>query len=70
MKIFTITEAAKICKVAPRTISRWFDSGMLKGYRIPGTAEIRVPREFLIEFMKRRGMLLGEEQQENDHGGS
>jgi len=37
MKVFTTGQVAKICKVAPRTVSKWFDSGRLKGYRIPGS---------------------------------
>ena len=36
-KVFTTGQVAKICKVAPRTVSKWFDSGRLKGYRIPGS---------------------------------
>ncbi|MFM7043497.1 MAG: response regulator, partial [Planctomycetaceae bacterium] len=27
MKVFTTGQVAKICKVAPRTVSKWFDSG-------------------------------------------
>src|SRR5262249_14744586 len=34
-KVFTTGQVAKICKVAPRTVSKWFDSGRLRGYRIP-----------------------------------
>src|SRR5688500_20234088 len=26
MKVFTTGQVAKICKVAPRTVSKWFDS--------------------------------------------
>ena len=37
MKVFTTGQVAKICKVAPRTVSKWFDSGRLRGYRIPGS---------------------------------
>src|ERR687886_569888 len=33
-KVFTTGQVAKICKVAPRTVSKWFDSGRLRGYRI------------------------------------
>ena len=33
--ILTTGEVAAICNVAPRTVSKWFDSGQLKGYRIP-----------------------------------
>jgi hypothetical protein len=34
--VLTTGDVAKICNVAPRTVSKWFDSGQLKGYRIPG----------------------------------
>ena len=43
MKVFTTGQVAKICKVAPRTVSKWFDSGRLKGYRIPGSQDRRNP---------------------------
>jgi hypothetical protein len=33
--VLTTGEVAKICSVAPRTVSKWFDSGALTGYRIP-----------------------------------
>ena len=56
MKIFTTGQAAKICRVSPRTITGWFDSGRLRGYRIPGNQERRIPREYLIKFLKEHGM--------------
>ena len=46
-KVFTTGQVAKICKVAPRTVSKWFDSGRLRGYRIPGSQDRRIPREHL-----------------------
>ena len=45
-------EVAKICNVAPRTVSKWFDSGQLKGYRIPGSKDRRIPVSELYRFMK------------------
>ena len=60
MKVFTTGQVAKICKVHARTVSKWFDSGRLKGYRIPGTQDRRIPREYLIKFLKEHGMPLGE----------
>ena len=60
MKVFTTGQVAKICKVAPRTVSKWFDSGRLKGYRIPGSQDRRIPREYLIKFLKDHGMPLGD----------
>ena len=63
-KVFTTGQVAKICKVAPRTVSKWFDSGRLKGYRIPGSQDRRIPREYLIRFLKEHGMPLGELEDE------
>ncbi|RMG41356.1 MAG: helix-turn-helix domain-containing protein [Planctomycetota bacterium] len=62
--IFTTGQVAKICKVAPRTVSKWFDSGRLRGYRIPGSQDRRIPREHLIRFLKEHGMPLGELEEE------
>ncbi|MDA1015543.1 MAG: helix-turn-helix domain-containing protein [Planctomycetota bacterium] len=62
--IFTTGQVAKICKVAPRTVSKWFDSGRLRGYRIPGSQDRRIPREHLIRFLKEHGMPLGELESE------
>jgi excisionase family DNA binding protein len=50
--ILTTGEVAKICNVAPRTVSKWFDSGQLKGYRIPGSKDRRIPMNALVRFMK------------------
>ena len=57
-KVFTTGQVAKICKVAPRTVSKWFDSGRLRGYRIPGSKDRRIPLNQLIRFMKQHGMPL------------
>ncbi|MEO1511867.1 MAG: hypothetical protein AAFU70_07335, partial [Planctomycetota bacterium] len=46
----------KICNVAPRTVSKWFDSGQLKGYRIPGSKDRRIPLGELMRFMKAHGI--------------
>jgi excisionase family DNA binding protein len=50
--VFTTGEAAKICKVSQQTIIRCFDSGQLKGFRVPGSRFRRIPRECLYTFMK------------------
>ena len=63
-KVFTTGQVAKICKVAPRTVSKWFDSGRLRGYRIPGSQDRRIPREHLIRFLREHGMPLGELEDE------
>jgi excisionase family DNA binding protein len=50
--VLTTGEVARICNVAPRTVSKWFDSGQLKGYRIPGSKDRRIPLNELLRFMK------------------
>ncbi len=50
--VFTTGEAAEICKVSQQTIIRCFDSGRLKGFRVPGSRFRRIPREALVAFMK------------------
>lgn len=50
--VLTTGDVAKICNVAPRTVSKWFDTGQLKGYRIPGSKDRRIPLSELIRFMK------------------
>jgi len=50
--VLTTGDVAKICNVAPRTVSKWFDSGQLRGYRIPGSKDRRIPVNELIKFMK------------------
>lgn len=54
--ILTTGQVAQICKVAPRTVTKWFDSGQLKGYRIPGGRDRRIPAAELIRFMKTHNM--------------
>jgi len=54
--VLTTGDVAKICNVAPRTVSKWFDTGQLKGYRIPGSKDRRIPVSELMRFMKAHNM--------------
>lgn len=54
--VLTTGQVAQICHVAPRTVTKWFDSGQLKGYRIPGSRDRRIPISELIRFMKVHSM--------------
>ncbi len=56
--VLTTGEVAKICNVAPRTVSKWFDSGQLRGYRIPGSKDRRIPLNALVRFMKQHHIPL------------
>ena len=56
--VLTTGEVARICHVAPRTVSKWFDTGKLRGYRIPGSRDRRIPRKQLEAFMRVHGIPL------------
>src|SRR3954467_5905631 len=56
--VLTTGEVAKICHVAPRTVSKWFDSGALHGQRIPGSKERRIPLSEGVRVTKQPGMPL------------
>jgi len=55
-KVFTTGEVARICNVTIRTVIKWFDSGELKGFKIPNSRDRRIPRENLLEFMQKHGI--------------
>jgi len=59
-EVLTTGQVARICHVAPRTVSKWFDSGKLRGYRIPGSRDRRIPKAQLRAFMEAYEMPLGE----------
>jgi excisionase family DNA binding protein len=54
--VYTTGEVARICHVAPRTVSKWVDSGQLRGYRIPGSRDRRIPAEHLWAFLRAHGI--------------
>ena len=56
--VLTTGEVARICGVAPRTVTKWFDAGQLRGFKIPGSRDRRIPRESLVRFMKANGIPL------------
>lgn len=55
-RALTTGQISRICGVAPRTVSKWFDSGRLKGYRLPGSTDRRVYADDLAAFMLGAGM--------------
>ena len=55
-RVYTTGQIAKLTQVAPRTVSKWFDSGRLKGYRIPGSQDRRVPEASLLRFLQEHGL--------------
>jgi uncharacterized protein (TIGR02996 family)/excisionase family DNA binding protein len=56
-QVFTTGQVAQMCHVSQRTVRHWFDAGRLRGYRIPGSQDRRIPRDQLIHFLREHGML-------------
>ncbi|HUN81818.1 MAG TPA: response regulator [Phycisphaerae bacterium] len=56
--IYTTGEVAEICRISQQTVIRCFDNGRLKGYRVPGSKFRRIPRDSLLEFMKKNAIPL------------
>jgi len=66
-KDLTPGEMAKICKVAPTTVSKWIDSGKIKGYKLPLFGYHRATRENFRKFCKANGIPFEEdEKSQND----
>lgn len=59
-QVFTTGQVARLCTVGSNTVSHWFDSGLLRGYRIPGSRERRIPRSDLVAFLTHYEMPLGD----------
>ena len=59
MRIYTTGEVSRICKVATTTVNKWFDSGQLPGFRVPGSRHRRIPQPSLVKFLRDHGVPLG-----------
>ncbi|HOK09086.1 MAG TPA: response regulator [Candidatus Hydrogenedens sp.] len=57
-RVFTTGEVASICGVSSDTVSRWFDMGQIKGYRLGPGGDRRIPYESLRAFMIAHGIPL------------
>ncbi len=58
-QVFTTGDVAKFTHTAPRTVSKWVDSGLLSGYRVPGSQDRRIPRDPLLDFLIEHNIPLG-----------
>jgi excisionase family DNA binding protein len=64
-RVLKVGECANYCRVAPRTVTKWIDSGRLKGYRLPGSQDRRVDENDLIEFMEKYELPIPEQLQKS-----
>ena len=55
MNIFTVSQASKYCKVAPKTIINWIEAGHINAYKTVG-GHRRIKQEDLDHFLKEHKM--------------
>jgi excisionase family DNA binding protein len=55
MKIFTVSQAGKYCKVAPKTIINWIEAGHINAYKTVG-GHRRIKKEDLDRFLEEHQM--------------
>lgn len=62
-RMLTTGEAADYCGVSFRTVSRWVERGLLRGFELPGRGDKRIESEEFVRFLRQHGMPVPEELQ-------
>jgi len=60
--IFTVFQASKYCKVSPKTIINWIESGHIRAFKTVG-GHRRIKKSDLEDFMRKQGIPILEEEQ-------
>ena len=55
---YTTGEIAKLLDVNINTVVKWFETGQLEGYKLPGSHARRIPRSVLINFLAKRDFTI------------
>lgn len=58
--ILTTGDVARLCRVTIRTVIKWYESGRLEGYRLPGSRDRRFTRRAVERFLRENDMPLDE----------
>ena len=54
--VFTTSDVAEICQVSTRVVTKWYDTDLLDGFRLPGSKHRRFTYENIKNFMTDEGM--------------
>lgn len=63
MKHLTTGDISRMCLVAPRTVARWFDTGQLVGWKVPGSKFRRFTERTVYDFLVKNKMPIPVELQ-------
>lgn len=50
--VLTTGDVARLCRVTIRTVIKWYETGRLEGYRLPGSRDRRFTRVAVERFMR------------------
>ncbi len=64
-RTLTTGEIAKHCDVDFRTVIRWIDRGLIKGFRLPGRGDRRVEVPDFLSFLRERRIPVPQEFRED-----
>ena len=56
--VLTTGDVARLCRVTIRTVIKWFETGRLEGYRLPGSRDRRFTRASVQRFLRENDMPL------------
>lgn len=60
-EVFTTGQIARLLGVAPRTVTKWCDTGILVSHRLPMSGHRRVWKQNLVLFANKQGFGLPED---------
>lgn len=55
-RVYSSGQVGRMLRAAPRTVSKWCDSGKLRNHRLPGSNDRRITEDDLIAFATQHGM--------------
>lgn len=58
-EVLSVGQAARLVGLSPRTVRKWLDTGLISGYRVPGSKHRRVERKVLLKFAEEYGVPIG-----------
>lgn len=64
-EVLTTGDVARLCHVTIRTVIKWFEAGLLPGFKIPASRDRRFSRTDVLAFMQKHAIPLIE----SDGGG-
>jgi two-component system response regulator RpaA len=47
----TVGQVCRFTGFSPRTVAKFVDTGLLKGFRVPGSQDRRIPRASFLAFL-------------------